>query len=228
MVSPPPNPCYPRIPLTPRKAKRAAEAKQQGGRKGWGFTSWFAGSGSKKDMPEAAPAGGSNPNKPIRAKLGEANSFFYDPEQKRWVNKNADPKDAQAKTTATPPPPKSIPRSVSASPASPSSGGGPPMGGSAPTPSGFDAGRASAPPMGPPRSTTPSEGGGGGGLPTLAPPMMMRSASNTSTASAPAGRPTSRLSNSSSIDDLLSAAGPRKAGAKKPRKSARYVDVMTK
>lgn len=226
MVSPP-NPCYPRIPLTPHKAKRAAEAKQQGGKKGWGFTSWFAGSGSKKDMPEAAPAAG-NPNKPIRAKLGEANSFFYDPEQKRWVNKNADPKDAQAKT-ATPPPPKSIPRSVSASPASPSSGGGPPMGGSAPTPSGFDAGRASAPPMGPPRSTTPSEGGGGGGgLPTLAPPMMMRSASNTSTASAPAGRPTSRLSNSSSIDDLLSAAGPRKAGAKKPRKSARYVDVMTK
>lgn len=226
----PPHPtCYPRTKLTPHKAKRAAEAKQQGGKKGWGFTSWFAGSGSKKDMPEAGPAAAGNPNKPIRAKLGEANSFFYDPEQKRWVNKNADPKDAQAKTTATPPPPKSIPRSVSASPASPSSGGGPPMGGSAPTPSGFDAGRASAPPMGPPRSTTPSEGGGaGGGLPTLAPPMMMRSASNTSTASAPAGRPTSRLSNSSSIDDLLSAAGPRKAGAKKPRKSARYVDVMTK
>jgi hypothetical protein len=36
------------------------------------------------------------------------------------------------------------------------------------------------------------------------------------------------MSNSSSIDDLLSAAGPRKAGAKKTRKSARYVDVMTK
>jgi hypothetical protein len=175
-------------------------------------------------MPEAGPAAG-NPNKPIRAKLGEANSFFYDPEQKRWVNKNADPKDNQAKT-ATPPPPKSIPRSVSASPASPPSG--PPMGGSAPTPSGFDAGRASAPPMGPPRSTMTPPPSEGGGLPSLAPPMMMRSASNTSTASAPAGRPTSRLSNSSSIDDLLSAAGPRKAGGKKPRKSARYVDVMTK
>ncbi|KAK0752089.1 Sec23-binding domain of Sec16-domain-containing protein [Schizothecium vesticola] len=204
-------------------AKRAAEAKQQG-KKGWGFTSWFASGGSKKDMPEAGPAAG-NPNKPIRAKLGEANSFFYDPEQKRWVNKNSDPKDSQAKT-ATPPPPKSIPRSVSASPASPASG--PPMGGSAPTPSGFDAGRASAPPMGPPRSTMTPPPSEGGGFPSLAPPMMMRSASNTSTASAPAGRPTSRLSNSSSIDDLLGAAGPRKAGAKKPRKSARYVDVMTK
>ena len=177
-------------------------------------------------MPEAAPASG-NPNKPIRAKLGEANSFYYDPEQKRWVNKNADPKDNEAKKT-TMPPPKNIPRSVSASPASPPGPTGPPMGSSAPTLSSFDAGRASAPPMGPPRSTgtpPPPPGSSDG---SLVPPMMMRSASNTSTASAPAGRPMSRLSNSSSIDDLLSAAGPRKAGAKKPRKSARYVDVMTK
>jgi hypothetical protein len=65
---------------------------------------------------------------------------------------------------------------------------------------------------------------------------MLRSVSNTSTASAPAlgqGPPTSRpptsLSNSSSIDDLLGAAGPRKAGgAKKAKRGARYVDVMNK
>ncbi|KAK1760957.1 putative COPII coat assembly protein sec-16 [Echria macrotheca] len=204
-------------------AKRAAEAKQA--KKGWGFTSWFGGggaAGAKKETQEA-----SNPNKPIRAKLGEANSFYYDPELKRWVNKNADPKDNEAKK-ATPPPPKAAPRSVSSSPA-------PPMGMPGPT-SHPESGRASAPPTGPPRSTmapppsllTPSASDVNlAGPPTLGPPAMMRSASNTSTASAPS-RPTTSLSNSSSIDDLLSAAGPRKGGAKKPRKSARYVDVMTK
>lgn len=63
---------------------------------------------------------------------------------------------------------------------------------------------------------------------------MMRSVSNQSTASAPGGppsgppsRPTTSLSNASSIDDLLGAAGPRKGG-KKTRKSGRYVDVMAK
>jgi COPII coat assembly protein SEC16 len=36
------------------------------------------------------------------------------------------------------------------------------------------------------------------------------------------------MSNASSIDDLLSASGPRKPGQKKARKSGRYVDVMAK
>jgi hypothetical protein len=37
------------------------------------------------------------------------------------------------------------------------------------------------------------------------------------------------MSNASSIDDLLSAAGPRAKGtAKKARKGGRYVDVMAK
>lgn len=35
------------------------------------------------------------------------------------------------------------------------------------------------------------------------------------------------MSNASSIDDLLSASGPRKPGQKKARKG-RYVDVMAK
>lgn len=56
------------------------------------------------------------------------------------------------------------------------------------------------------------------GPPTLAPPGI---------SSAPPTRPSTSLSNASSIDDLLGAAGPRKAG-KKPRKSGRYVDVMAK
>jgi len=204
--------------LTYDVAKRAAEAKQ--GKKGWGFTGWFGG-GTKKESVDTPAAAASN--KPIRANLGDSKmSFYYDPEQKRWVNKNADPKDNEAKK-ATPPPPKGMPRSVSSSPA-------PPMAPPGPT-SNPDAGRASAPPMGPPRSTmTPPPPGltpSISDVNSLGPPAMIRSVSNTSTASAPS-RPTTSLSNSSSIDDLLSAAGPRKAGAKKPRKSARYVDVMTK
>ncbi|KAL2135367.1 hypothetical protein VTI74DRAFT_8893 [Chaetomium olivicolor] len=227
-------------------AKRAAEAAKQT-KKGWGFTSWFG--GSKKDAGSTQDAS-SSPNKPIRAKLGEPNSFYYDPELKRWVNKNAGPGDNVKK--ATPPPPKaSTPRSVSASPA-------PPIG------AGPNSGRASAPPVGPPRSAsatltpptpTASEpnlstgaGGNGNGAMSGPPPppgpvAMLRSASNTSTASAPplggGGPPGSgpgakppvktSLSNSSSIDDLLGAAGPRKAGvAKKAKRGARYVDVMGK
>ncbi|KAK0719998.1 Sec23-binding domain of Sec16-domain-containing protein [Lasiosphaeris hirsuta] len=213
-------------------AKRAAEAKQ--GKKGWGFTSWF-GAGAKKEAQEAA----ANPNKPIRAKLGEANSFYYDPEQKRWVNKNAGPGENEAKKVA-PPPPKGMPRTASSSsllpPRSTTSSPAPPMGNSGPT-SNPDGGRASAPPGGPPRSTMtplpsnlgPSSDTNLHGPPMLGPPPMIRSVSNTSTASGGMpSRPPTSLSHSSSIDDLLSAAGPRKAGAKKPRKSARYVDVMTK
>ncbi|KAK4191366.1 putative COPII coat assembly protein sec-16 [Podospora australis] len=208
-------------------AKRAEAAKQA--KKGWGFTSWF---GGKKDtMPTDSNASGT-PNKPIRAKLGEANSFHYDPELKRWVNKNGNPDDNVKK--ATPPPPKSAPRSASSSPSFPPSSLG----------QGPD-GRASAPPAGPPRVASTSGGGlspglspagspglgpsGSGAPPPPGPVAMLRSASNTSTASAPpASRPTTSLSTSSSIDDLLGAAGPRRPGAKKPRKSARYVDVMTK
>jgi hypothetical protein len=215
------------------QAKRAAEAAKQT-KKGWGFTSWF-GVGAKKDTSQE-----SSPNKPIRAKLGEANSFYYDPELKRWVNKNASPEDNAKK--ATPPPPKAAPRSSSSSPAPPRSPALPPSGGN-------ETGRASAPPAGPPRSASatlspPPSGGlasssldsglaAGGGAPPPGSAGMLRSVSNTSSASAPPlsapNRPPTSLSNSSSIDDLLGAAGPRRPGAaKKPRKSARYVDVMTK
>ena len=87
---------------------------------------------------------------------------------------------------------------------------------------------------------SPGNGGNGGAGGALGPPpgpvAMLRSVSNTSTASAPPlgqgpppSRPPTSLSNSSSIDDLLGAAGPRKPGAaRKARKGARYVDVMGK
>lgn len=77
----------------------------------------------------------------------------------------------------------------------------------------------------------PSGPGIGGGAPP-----MMRADSNASTGggaptpppSGPPSRPATSISNASSIDDLIGAAGPRKAAGKKPRKSGRYVDVMAK
>ncbi|KAH8177351.1 sec23-binding domain of sec16 domain-containing protein [Sarocladium implicatum] len=193
-------------------AKRAAA--QQAQKKGWGFGGWF---GGKK--ADAAPAGEANPNKPVRAKLGESSSFVYDPDLKRWINKKPGAENVEAKG-ATPPPPKGGPRSAAGTPPPPSSTGTPP------------------PPMStsmpPPRSVptlekSPSMDSVGG-----APPMA-RSASNTSMTgplggppSRPPSRPTTSISNASSIDDLLGAAAPRKPGQKKPRKSGRYVDVMAK
>lgn len=201
------------------EAKRAAE--QQGGKKGWGFTSWWGGKKEASPSPEPAAAQG---NKPIRAKLGESSSFVYDPDQKRWVNKKAGAEQTQAKT-ATPPPPKSAPRSHAGTPPPPSST--PPMGGS-----------PGGPPPGPPRppmsapvanlSKAPSQETLG--VPSGLPPMA-RSVSNQSAGgppSAPPSRPATSMSNASSIDDLLGAAAPRKAGAKKAKRGGRYVDVMAK
>ncbi|KAF5658367.1 COPII coat assembly protein [Fusarium heterosporum] len=200
-------------------AKRAAA--QQSSKKGWGFGGWFG--GAKKAVPlEQSSSGDSSPGKPVRAKLGEASSFVYDPDLKRWVNKKPGAENTPAKT-ATPPPPRAGPRSVSGTP--------PPPAGTPPPPPPLISSNSAPPPLMPPkiRAGTPeltkassSESLG------LAPPAMARSVSNTSNASAPPSRPTTSMSNASSIDDLLSVA-PRKASdKKKARKGGRYVDVMAK
>ncbi|KAI1438540.1 Sec23-binding domain of Sec16-domain-containing protein [Xylaria sp. CBS 124048] len=198
------------------EAKRAAEAKSTK-KSGWGFGGWFGGgggggsssSGGKKDTAEL-------PNKPIKAKLGEASSFVYDPDLKRWVNKKPGAENTPSKT-ATPPPPR-------AASTPPSTTSAPPFGNMAPPP---------------PRPTQPAPGlnkamSQENLISPSGPPLMARTVSGQSNAStvggppsAPPSRPTTSLSNASSIDDLLGAAGPRK-GAKKPRKSGRYVDVMAK
>ncbi|ROT42144.1 hypothetical protein SODALDRAFT_326309 [Sodiomyces alkalinus F11] len=202
-------------------AKRAAQ--QQSAKKGWGFTSWF---GGKKE----ASADLQQANKPIKAKLGEASSFVYDPELKRWVNKKAGADQNQARTE-TPPPPRSGSRSHANTPSPPPAGGAasaPPMTGRPPrppmTPAGSNGGKA------PSQQERPSSQGSLG-PPGGPPPFMARSVSNHSVGGPPSGppsRPTTSMSNASSIDDLLGPAVPRKAGAKKARKSGRYVDVMAK
>ncbi|KAI0703606.1 Sec23-binding domain of Sec16-domain-containing protein [Cytidiella melzeri] len=64
---------------------------------------------------------------PIKASLGEENTFYYDAEQKRWINKKAPP---EAAITAPPPPP---PRAQTASPGM-SAARGPPASSPGPSP----------------------------------------------------------------------------------------------
>ncbi|PFH63076.1 hypothetical protein XA68_18213 [Ophiocordyceps unilateralis] len=186
-------------------AKRAASQKST--KKGWGFGGWFGGSKKNEASIGDAAAGA---GKPVRAKLGEASSFVYDPELKRWVNKKPGAENVEVKK-ATPPPPRATPKPAA-------NGMQPP-----PPPT------AGNSPGAPPRLSQPSVEHLG-----LAPPSVLsRSASNSETVaggppSRPPSRPATSMSNASSIDDLLGAAAPRKGTQKKARKSGRYVDVMAK
>lgn len=194
--------------------RKAAEAdakrdKEAGGnKKGW-FGGWF-----KKDpnMPQQGPG-------PIKAKLGEENSFVYDPELKKWINKKAGAVDT-GRPTATPPPPRGGPPGAARS----ASGGTPPIGpptGLRPPTSMPPRSSSMPPPMGiPSRASTPgvpSDNEGAPKPPTLTRPPLM---------SGPPSRPGTGLSTASSIDDLLGAAQPRKGPGAKKKKGGRYVDVM--
>jgi len=163
---------------------------------GW-FGGWF-----KKDP--SAELG-----KPIRAKLGEENSFYYDETLKKWVNRKAGPEEAAAQVAATPPPPRGPASRVASVGAA-----RPPTSGSV----------AAPPSSGPPsRAGTPgsSSGGGVNGEPAAA-----------MVASGPPSRPPTSMSTASSLDDLLGAPpglGRKPGGTVKGKKKAgRYVDVMAK
>lgn len=73
------------------KRKKEQESKKTGNNKG--ESGWFSWLGKKSDKP-----------KPIKAKLGEENSFYYDEKLKRWINKKA-PLDEQLEASKPPPPP---------------------------------------------------------------------------------------------------------------------------
>ncbi|EJP64492.1 COPII coat assembly protein SEC16 [Beauveria bassiana ARSEF 2860] len=194
------------------EAKRAAEAAAAKKSGGWGFGGWF-GASKKAELG----SGEAQPQKAIKAKLGESNSFVYDPDLKRWINKKAGAEQTEAVKAAPPPPRGSAPRSVSGTP--PPSAMGPPMAAMARSASTSNLKAGTMPPS---------------GLGISTPPPMMRTDSNASAGGAPTppsgppSRPPTSISNASSIDDLLGAAGPRKASGKKPRKAGRYVDVMAK
>ncbi|KAI8943531.1 vesicle coat component [Plenodomus lindquistii] len=200
--------------------RKAAEADAQrdkdgGGKKAGWFGGWF-----KKD-PAAAPG-------PIKAKLGEENSFVYDPELKKWVNKKGGATET-SKPAGTPPPPRggpSGPRSASGGAAPPM---GPPSGPLRPPTSNPGVQRSSSmpPPMVLPgsRASTPGvpdAGSDAEGPPK--PPMLARPSFGA--ASGPPSRPGTSMSNASSIDDLLGAPQARKGPGAKKKKGGRYVDVM--
>lgn len=177
-------------------------------KKGW-FGGWFKG----KD-PNAPQSG------PIKAKLGEENSFVYDENLKKWVNKKGGAA-AVTPTAATPPPPKasgppSRPSSTfGARPASATFGPPPPGALSSPTSTPMAVG-----------STPPGSSGGisaPGGLGTT--PPLSRSSSGMMLPPAAASRPASSMSNASDADDIMGSLAPRARGKKAPRKG-RYVDVM--
>ncbi|KAL2855406.1 Sec23-binding domain of Sec16-domain-containing protein [Aspergillus pseudoustus] len=194
-------------------AQKAAPAK--GG--GWFSFGWMKG-GNKEENNLAG--------KPIRAKLGEESSFYYDQDLKKWVNKK-DPNSA-TQARATPPPPKGpAPPSRSASGSSmppppvptpgsrpPSSAGMPPPPlSSSPAPSSL--GLPPTPSLGPARSVS-TGAVSTGGTPSSRP----------GSSAGPPPRPSTSLSHASSIDDLLGAPAARKGGTARGRKKGRYVDVM--
>ncbi|CAK7271974.1 vesicle coat component [Sporothrix epigloea] len=204
------------------EAKRAAAEKEAKAKKGWGISSWWSkkdaglgSSGGSGGGSGSGSSGGNNePPKAVKANLGEKSTFYFDPELKRWVNKNASPEDRAATSTPPPPPPRSNTQSASSTPPPPAPG---PNFGAPLPPSIGGAAAGITPPV-------PS-----GSAPPMMPSTMARTASMASVSSGPPTRPSTSMSNATSIDDLLgSAPGPRKAGAKKGRKSGRYVDVMAK
>lgn len=186
-------------------AKRAAS--QQPAKKGWGLSGWFGGSKKTNASEETRDAG---PNKPIRAKLGEASSFVYDPDLKRWINKKPGAENAAEKKAAPPPPRSNVPP-VSRTPSNSSLRAA--------------AATATPPPAGPP-TAMPEPKSRDGAAPPAMPPLTNPSLAGAT--SRPVSRPSTSMSNASSIDDLLGPPGPRKAGQKKSRKGGRYVDVMDK
>ena len=206
---------------------KAAEADAQkekapklNSKKSWFGGSWFGGKDKANEV--------GTPNAPIKVKLGEESSFYFDEQLKKWVNKKAGA--SEAPSAPTPPPPKVPPsRSVSAAAAAPpSSTPVPPV---PPLPLGLgsatSAMRAVSGPDPSPLidSNQPSR--------TIS-PAINSVPSNAGTppmgpSSEPPSRPATAQSGLSNIDDLIGIPQARKGGTvKKVKKGRGYVDVMAK
>ncbi len=203
---------------------------------------WFGGwLGSKKE-DNAAEAHGT-PNAPIKAKLGEQNSFYYDSAKKRWVNKK-DP-DGTAAAAPAPPPPKGPPSRVvsAAGPPRPSSTAPPPVPplptATAAPPINVSRPTTSNPPSSNPASQYPSRSEspavnvppatGEASTDSSAAPMLSTTGPPSGPPSAPPSRPATGMSGASNIDDLIGVPQARKGGTvRKGKKGRGYVDVMAK
>ncbi|KAI9828001.1 MAG: hypothetical protein M1819_006844 [Sarea resinae] len=223
-------------------AKRDTAAQQE--KKSW-FGSWFGRKSSDPGQQQQHQG-------PIKAKLGEENSFYYDPDLKKWVNKKAGAEGQAHAHSPTPPPPRASgppSRSASGPPlssrppgllttqSSPMMGKGlgvgigtPGVGGVPPLPqaqSSADSLSAPSPSLtgGPPGAAASANASASG---SLAPPTPAASGTP-GLASGPPSRPPTSMSNASSIDDLLGAPAARKGGTvRKNKRRGNYVDVMAK
>ena len=185
--------------------RRAAEedakkdnAPKSGG--GWFGGIWNRGGSKESKQPETKAA---------QMKFGEENSFYYDEELKRWIDKKAGVETA-ARAAPTPPPPRGPPsRAVSAF-------HGPPISTNQPTshpsngPLSGNMSRNLTPETEAPSTTGPPIGLAPGLIPPSRPSTGMSGASN-----------------ASSVDDLMGPAQPRKGGTiKKAKKGRGYVDLL--
>lgn len=218
-----------------KTAQKDKAPKLKSQKSGW-FGGWLGGKKESDDIH-------GTPNAPIKAKLGEQNSFYYDSEQKRWVNKK-DP-DATPAVKAAQPPPKGPPsRSVSAA------GGLPPSLSATPPVPPLPAAMTVTPPTSSPRPSVPSAPSNmstpnitslhpsrSQSPATMPEPAVEGAASHPAPASgppsgppsAPPSRPATGMGGASNIDDLIGAPQARKGGTiKKAKKGRGYVDVMAK
>ena len=213
---------------------------------------WFGGIfGGKKSEDLGSSGGGSSkndsnaPGAPIKAKLGEQSSFYYDKELKRWVNPNAGP-DAASAVTPTPPPPRGGPppsRAVSGSGVPPPPRSAAPTPPVPPLPAGTQPVNITGPPSAPfsnpsnpaSRSESPAIGTAppaNASLPPLsAASGLIPGGASSSTGGGPSSRPGTAVSTASSIDDLLggpagSNAAARAGGTMKKKKARGYVNVL--
>ena len=208
--------------------RRAAEADAQRDaqpalttrRSGW-LGGWFGGArGQNGETIQPATAKG-----PIKARLGEESSFYFDKDLKKWVNKKGG--ETPVASAPTPPPPRGPPsRAVSAT--GPTSSPRPPNSNSMGPPSGPPSRRAS-----PHLAATPEVENDSSNEGSLVPPPLVRPPSLAPGAGPPSrpGTGMSGMSNASSRpgDDFLGDLQPRKGGTVKKNKKGRgYIDVMAK
>ena len=207
-------------------AKKDSHPKLNSKKSGW-FGGWLGG-GSKENKDSGQQQG----NAPIKVKLGEESSFYFDKEKGKWVNKKAGPEDEKA-SAPPPPPPKGPPsRAVSSVGGPPTSAMAtppmPPMPTGMPTP---PVNLARPPMQSNPASVYSSRSGtpavGEGGEATATPTLGLGPPSGPP--SAPPSRPTTSQNGAGGLDDLIGAPQQRKGGTVRAKaKKKGYVDVMAK
>ena len=222
--------------IAAENVRRAAEADAQRDTSSAPSGGWFSrilrGGRSAESVGSASAAG--SQNRPIRARLGEESSFYYDKDLKKWVNKKVGTEAATA-SAPTPPPPKGPPTRAT-------SQAGPPPANRTPSGLAPPPGPGSRPPSGPSsRAPSPSIGGLTSplapGEPSTESPPVGGAPAGPSAGVAPNVAPPSRpgtgmssASNASAADDLYG--GPpqaRRGGTmRKGGRKGRYVDVLEK